>query len=503
MPRSLVFLFLLGALLTVGAAPAQSEKARVVLETWDAVYLEGVKAGHVRTSATEFAQGDLKLLRTTVDLQIQVKRFKQILQLRQETGDDELPDGRVLATFMRQNVGRNKELLIVGMVKDKQLELQLDGKAGALRPAPWDDEAVGLFGQQSLWADKKVVPRSAFSYKAFEPTVSLIVRMDVTVKDLEEVDLPGSRGKARLLRVEIVPEKLENLQLPKVTLWLDDGLRVRRQDTEIPGLGRITLVRTTKEAALIAATEAAPVDVGIGQVIRLNKKIGNPHEKSAVVFRMTVQGEEDAAKTIIQDSRQTVTKSLGSAFEVQVMPSRGPAGAPVIASAPPADCTESNYYITSADTKVRELARKAVAKESDPWKKALAIEKWVHRNMRATSAEALVPADQVARSLEGDCTEYAMLAAAMCRAEGIPSRTAIGLVYQDSKVGPSMVFHMWTEVWVAGQWLATDATLGRGGIGPTHLKVTDHTWHDTRSQTPLIPLTRIVGKTQLEVLSVR
>ena len=114
--------------------------------------------------------------------------------------------------------------------------------------------------------------------------------------------------------------------------------------------------------------------------------------------------------------------------------------------------------------------------------------------MRPTNGEALAPADQVARTLEGDCTEYAMLMAAMCRAEGIPSKTAMGLIYADVKTGPAMSFHMWTEVWVGGEWIPLDATLGRGYVGATHLKVTDHAWNDTRSFAPLLPLMRVLGK---------
>ena len=40
--------------------------------------------------------------------------------------------------------------------------------------------------------------------------------------------------------------------------------------------------------------------------------------------------------------------------------------------------------------------------------------------MKATNDEGLAPADQVARSLQGDCSEYAMLMTALCRAEGVP-----------------------------------------------------------------------------------
>src|SRR4029077_4468476 len=130
---------------------------------------------------------------------------------------------------------------------------------------------------------------------------------------------------------------------------------------------------------------------------------------------------------------------------------------------------ESNYYINCADEKVQELARLAVGREKDPWHKAQRIEKWVSKKMHFTYDEQMATADHVARTLEGDCTECSMLAAAMCRAVGVPSRTAIGLIYADVKGAPNFAFHMWTEVWIKGRWIAIDATLGKGSVGATHL----------------------------------
>src|SRR5436190_11930904 len=98
----------------------------------------------------------------------------------------------------------------------------------------------------------------------------------------------------------------------------------------------------------------------------------------------------------------------------------------------------------------------------------------------------MVPAFKVAQTLTGDCTEFSMLAAAMCRAAGVPSRVAIGLVYVD-RPPPRQAFfgfHMWTEVYVRGAWVAIDATLGQGSVGPGHLKIADHSWHDTPALTP-------------------
>ena len=112
----------------------------------------------------------------------------------------------------------------------------------------------------------------------------------------------------------------------------------------------------------------------------------------------------------------------------------------------------------------------------------------------------MATADHVARNLEGDCTEYAMLAAAMCRAAGVPARTALGLVYFERGGEGYLAYHMWTEVFARGQWLGIDATLGQGGVGPGHLKITDQSWHDTRSLTPLLPVLRVLsGRPEVSV----
>jgi len=96
-----------------------------------------------------------------------------------------------------------------------------------------------------------------------------------------------------------------------------------------------------------------------------------------------------------------------------------------------------------------------------------------------------------------------MLAAAMCRAAGVPSRTAVGLVYVEDRMGrPVLGFHMWFEVFVKGQWLALDAIFGPDGIGATHIKIADHSWHETQSLTPLLPVTRVLGKMKIEVVQV-
>jgi hypothetical protein len=79
----------------------------------------------------------------------------------------------------------------------------------------------------------------------------------------------------------------------------------------------------------------------------------------------------------------------------------------------------------------------------------------------------------------------------------------MGLIYTDLKgKGPVLSFHMWTEVWIQGKWLPLDATLGRGFVGATHIKIADHSWHQTQTLTPVLPLYNLLGKLSVEVMQV-
>lgn len=78
-------------------------------------------------------------------------------------------------------------------------------------------------------------------------------------------------------------------------------------------------------------------------------------------------------------------------------------------------------------------------------------------------------ASEALRTRSGDCTEYAVLLAALARARGIPSRVAYGLVYADRFSGKKDVFspHAWVQVWTGARWQSYDA--GIGEFDATHL----------------------------------
>jgi len=481
-----------------GGAQPGGPSSNVVAEFWETAYLQGARSGYVHTVVREIQRDGVKLIQGGIALRLTVKRFNDVIQLTMDSGTIETPAGVVVGTFMKQYLGKDKTLAITGVVDGPMLKLTLDGTK-PLKPAPWDEYVLGVHRQRTLLRDKNVKPGDELSYRSFEPTVNLVITSKVKVKGYETVEAFPGKAKRKLLRVETHVDKIENLQLPPYVAWLDDDREVARAQFEVPGLGQVLLYRTTREAALAPVTGGAGLDVGISQYVRLARPIPKPHETSEVRYRITVKDADDVAGIFARDSRQDVKTGPGNRLELRVR--EGGAGEP--AAEPGAEFTESSYFITSADPKVQELTRKAVGPERDAWKKALRIERWVYQNMRVGSHEALAGADHVAKTLEGDCTEFAMLTAAMCRAADVPSRTAVGLVYADTRTGPVFAFHMWTEVWADGAWRPIDATLGKGRIGAVHLKIADQSWHEERSLTPLLPVVRVLGKLSIEVVEVR
>ena len=472
---------------------------KLVADLWDAAYLNNNRAGFIHTEVYETKDGGKTYLDTVQTLFLRLKRNNTPIELSLITGDRETKAGKVTAVFMKQMLGTKQLNLIQGKVNGKQLELT-HNKTKKLEPAPWDDSVIGLYRQQKLFKEKKIKPGDSFSFLSYEPSVNIVLRYMVEAKKTEEVELFNGLIRKPLLRVEVTPKKFQGVQLGTLVYWLNEHMEPIRSQVDLPGLGQLTAYRTTKAGAT-APVGFASTDIGINQMVKLSRAIPNALNVRSAVYKIRVPGDNDASTSLAHDGRQSVKNAKGESFELVI---KAGAVGKLDKETDIKEYTQSCYFINSDDARVKALAAKAVGRETDPWKKALAIEQWVNRNMRGSDQESMATADNIAKTLKGDCSEYAMLMAAMCRAQGIPSRTATGLIYTNNrKLGPCFSFHMWTEVLINDEWLALDATLGRGFVGATHIKIAGQSWHKTRTLAPMLPVIRVLGKIRIEVVEAR
>ncbi|HVS34251.1 MAG TPA: transglutaminase family protein [Gemmataceae bacterium] len=481
-------------------APKPADSANpVVEETWESVQIDGARVGAVHTIVQTVDADSAKRLRTTIALDLTFKRHNATVQLRMERGDEETADGVVTAVFMRQYQGQERKLDLTGTIEDGRMHVLID--AGRIdRRLRWGDDIVGVYRLEHMFQERKPKPGDHFTIPTYQPTLNAVVPTQMLVKDVEEVAAAG--GPISLLRVEMRPDKIEgsgvSVQLPPEIWWLDgDFIPVRRQ-MELEGLGSLLLTRTTHDAATTAGAGQLP-DLNQRNLIPLNRTIPRPHTIRSAVYRIAMRDDPQPETAFADDGHQDVVAVRAGVVDLHVHPVL-PGGAKD-ASPAPAEFLESSRFIDCDDPHIKELAAKAVGVEKNAWKKALLIERWVNQNMRPDDAAPFGPASQAAHNLRGDCRLSALLTAGLCRAEGVPSRTAIGLLYVEKGGKPYLGFHMWTEVFIDGQWLGLDGMLGQGGVAADHVKVAHHSWHGVESLTPLLPVRRVLGKTTVEVVS--
>jgi predicted transglutaminase-like cysteine proteinase len=501
----------------VAKQPAADEKTdgRVVLETWDATYLKGQQVGYFQVVVREYERDGKKYLYATKYQHLTVSRFGQRVDQWGRDSTMETPDGQVLTTRMSQGIGTNQMLSLTGRVNGKVLSVTIEGAGGGTQDIPWPEGVVGIAKEATLLKDRKPKVGESFDYLSYEGRLNRVVRFTAAAKAVEEAPLVEGQKPRKLLRVVLAMEPLKlpgggEFKLPPSTLWADaETFEPLKMESDMPTLGgKMTVLRTTKEQAL--RKPAKLVELFDVQSIRLDREITNVHDQTAVVYRVKLAGDLAPDKAFVQDARQAIANADPAAktFELHVTAVREPAKVANPAAAVGEEFLAPSFFIDWDNDAVRGHARQAVANlppTATAWQKARAVETWVNRNMRATEfSQAMATCANVAKSLSGDCTEYAMLSAGMCRALGVPSRTALGLVYAAGRDGkPFLAYHMWYEVYADGQWLALDATLGRGSVGPGHVKITDASWHEEKSFTPLLPVLTVLGASpKVEVVRV-
>lgn len=138
------------------------------------------------------------------------------------------------------------------------------------------------------------------------------------------------------------------------------------------------------------------------------------------------------------------------------------------------EAAKPTRFLQSDDKRIIKLARRAIGRTKDAAEAAKRIEAFVakyidNKNLSVGYASAV----EVAASRQGDCTEHAVLTAAMCRAIGIPAQVVTGVAYVDDFAGlRGFGGHAWAQAYVGGKWVGLDAAFKgteRGGYDAGHI----------------------------------
>lgn len=497
-------------------------------ETWDALFLSGAKVGYSRTTIADVVENGAKHVRIDSTNTVVVNRSAQRTEHTIVATGIETPEGRLVRFFTRLQSGANSTTFN-GRVDGNDLVVitETAGKSTTSR-IPWPANAGGFLAMEQSLLRQPMQPGERRKLIGLMSVVNQPVTMELMADKIEPTRL--LQHSEDLLRVDC-HAKLPDGKPIVERVWVGrDGAIQKRQ---IDALAQETY-RTTKEIAL-ADIGPGKFDLMLDTTVRVNRALENPHATRRIRYRVQLKTNDPAqvfaaggtqdvaaldsrtAEVVVRSIRPGPADGINSKFAATATGLqagvKAPAAAlstPAAAIAPPKEPPVSkgptdadrkpNSIVQSDYPKIVTMAQ-AAGEATDPWAVALRLEKAVQSHLRRTSyAQAFATAAEVAEHPEGDCTEYAVLLAAMCRARGIPARVAVGLVYVSAAQG--FGYHMWNEVWIDGQWIPLDATLAQGGVGAAHLKLADSNLEGTNAFSTFLSVAQVIGQLRLEIVEV-
>jgi hypothetical protein len=484
----------------VVTTPAVAEQVGPVVlpppdrETWSVIYMQDKKVGHSHVTVRKVRSGSEELIHTQNESELTVVRERDRVTQRLNMQTWETPAGELQRFQSRMTMGTG-EMTAEGKASERGLVVTTNTLGKTITKLhPWIPKAGGYFAvDQSL----QRTPLKTGETRIVTGLIPVFNQLsDAVVTALEEEDVSLRGLKQKLLKVQTAVN-IEGQTLNSFC-WVNDRGEILK--TYDPTFKQETFL-TTKEFAL-QKEDLGTIDLLEATTAKLKGELPKERPlKHAVYLAKLTEGQKidwqfandefQQFKKIDDHTGQLTITLLDRNSKVDEA-LRGPQPVP--------EDLAANSLIQSDDPLVKQLAASLAPDDLDPLAVALALEKGVRQHIHKRGyAQAFATAAEVARTQEGDCTEHAVLLAAVCRARKIPARVALGLVYYPPQQG--FAYHMWNEVWVGERWVPLDATVAQGAVGADHIKLRHANLHGESAYAVMLPLMQVVGRLELEFTS--
>lgn len=106
----------------------------------------------------------------------------------------------------------------------------------------------------------------------------------------------------------------------------------------------------------------------------------------------------------------------------------------------------------------------------DANEKICRIFNWISHNI--TKKENAIPIPEVVlKKKEGECQGISNLFVTMCKIAGIEAKAILGIVISIEEREYKAFYHQWVEVFIDGNWINVDPTLGIIGLSSNYIKI--------------------------------
>jgi hypothetical protein len=436
MRRRLALLFLALAL----PAAAESEIQ------WMKVLLDGRKVGHVRTGRA--VEGDT--VTTTEFMRLAFDRSGVAMRIESEDRSIESTDGTPRGFASRIDLAGSVVELQGHRAADGSWEVvQRNDGSETRQPMAWPEGALLAEGVRLLLERKGLATGTRYGYVLFQAAGLGAVDVTVHVLGPDPAAADPDGPDAGLVRVD------QRVALPGAPItmrsWVTPDFDMMR--STLPVLGVELEMIACDETCATAPDQSA--DVLAQTLVASPRALGAGERGAGLRYRLALEGAEPPA--LPRTSEQQVD-GAGARVLIEVDPTPD-----VPDTRPPSPSDRGpNRWLESDEAAVLALAREAAGDASDARTRMQRLEAAVRAHITDKGLQVgYASAAQTLASRAGDCTEHAVLLAALGRALDIPTRVVSGIAYAPGFGGQRDVFvpHAWTEAWIDDRWMSFDAAL--------------------------------------------
>lgn len=460
-------------------------------DEWHLLFLQEKPAGYLHHSGRPLADGGYLTLMTQ---KLVLARGTQRVEIRMETSTEENASGKLVSFHCESELSRMVTKISGRVQGDEILVEQSAGGAAPIHSRiAVDPAAMGPQRAEDEMRRHLSKPGDAFEATLFFPELLKFGKQKAVLGDLERVEF---RGDTRRLRRVTMTQDI----LPGVTIeqWVDENFELQKSTAALMGLKLVTYRSSAEE--ILRERFSSPPELFFAAAAPARGK--SPTGAAEALYRLSAKGERfplDADSELFKRPGQELVRAEGPQVRVvRVKRVRPPDRVPYPFEVPPElrEYLKSTAYLQSDDPDIARTAKEIVQGERDAWQAARKLERWVSDNLRKKNmATTFASAREVLQAREGDCTEHAVLLAALLRAAGLPSRVVGGLVYW----GRCFLGHMWTEVHL-GSWIPLDATRAPDPVDADRLAFVSSSLEGPNAADLLIALVPVIGNLEIDVL---
>lgn len=461
--RALIGLWLLLAVACPALAQEETE--------YYALLMEGKKVGYaIHTCAVQDGK-----VATTDDVSVTISRLSIPVTVSMTETCTETPQGKPLSFKSVQQLGA-MTMKVEGVVNpDGTIDLT-SSSMGAVEKSKmdWPKGAMMAEGLRLLTLKGGLKPGAEYEADIFSPSIMQVINTKWTIGEKKEVDLFG--------RVVKLSEMITIVNMPDTgpittTSYVDDDLRALKNQIPIAGMV-VEMIACTKEVAMGGNEVLEMIDK---MFIKAPEPIRDVHETASITY--TLSPVAGATLRIPSTDNQKAERLPEGRIRLAIEPVKASGGTFPYQGDDPAllEAVKPTRFLQSDRKEIVALARKAVGGTKDSAEAVQRIEAFVAQYIENRSLSVgYASAAEVAESRKGDCSEFAVLTTALCRAVGIPAQVCVGVAYVDDFGGmQGFGGHAWAQAYVGGdkqgkggKWVGLDAAFkssGRGGYDAGHI----------------------------------